>query len=55
MKKLRADLEEGEEITTPSQVLNLFVDLTDSTRLNTAMYAPPPPILSGDPKFDDAR
>jgi hypothetical protein len=38
VKNTRADLEDDEEMATPSQVVNMFVDFTDPTPLISALY-----------------
>jgi len=37
VKKLRAELEEDEEVATATQVANMFIDLTDPSRLASVM------------------
>ncbi|KAF9447221.1 hypothetical protein P691DRAFT_707172 [Macrolepiota fuliginosa MF-IS2] len=39
VKKTRADLEEGEEVATSSQVTTMFIDLTDPNRLSSVVSA----------------
>jgi len=37
VEKLRAELEEDEEVATATQVANMFIDLTDPNRLASVM------------------